>query len=356
MAELVDPAIAEVIAAMAEGMPQPVIMIGPDARVLALSPAAAATFGGSDLVGRHFLTVLRNPDVIDAVAGVLRGGTRQETRFAVSDHAQDTVFRAACAPMPLGGRHGVMVYLEDTSSLEAAGQMRRDFVANVSHELRTPLTALMGFIETLKGPARGDEAATIRFLDVMQGEAERMNRLVGDLLSLSRVEGEERVRPTEKVNLTDILHSVIRSLRPIAEEANVTIETAFENGHVHMTADADQLTQVFTNLVENAIKYGNSGGQVLVSLQLSNREPVLRAPGVRVEVRDYGAGIDPIHLPRLTERFYRADNHRSRELGGTGLGLAIVKHIINRHRGRLRVDSVLGEGSTFSVILPISQF
>ncbi|MGD1884694.1 MAG: sensor histidine kinase [Paracoccaceae bacterium] len=343
---------------MLNALPIPSLAIDGTERIVAAN-SLCQTLLGTSPIDRNYVTMLRQPALLDAIEACLRDSAPREAQYLSSQVGQDMIYRVSCRVLPGVDSHwagAVLLTFEDISHLEQAGQMRRDFVANVSHELRTPLTALMGFIETLKGPARGDEAATIRFLDVMQGEAERMNRLVGDLLSLSRVEGEERVRPTEKVNLTDILHSVIRSLRPIAEEANVTIETAFENGHLHMTADADQLTQVFTNLVENAIKYGNSGGQVLVSLQLSNREPVLRAPGVRVEIRDYGAGIDPIHLPRLTERFYRADNHRSRELGGTGLGLAIVKHIINRHRGRLRVDSVLGEGSTFSVILPISQF
>ncbi|MCR9086515.1 MAG: ATP-binding protein [Rhodobacteraceae bacterium] len=351
MAGLLDPTIAEVISAMAEGMPQPVIMIGPDERVLALSPAAAATFGGSDLIGRHFLTVLRNPDVIDAVAGVLRTGARQETRFAISDHAQETVFRAACAPLPLGGRHGVMVYLEDTSSLEAAGQMRRDFVANVSHELRTPLTALIGFIETLRGPARDDAEARDRFLETMDREAGRMNRLVLDLLSLSRVESEERVRPKTRADLVDVLKSVALSLGPLAQGAGVRLELDLKVPAGPVLGDQDQLMQVFTNLAENAIKYGASGGTVQFSLDRLAHDPMLRGPAYEASVEDFGQGIDAIHLHRLTERFYRADSHRSRDLGGTGLGLAIVKHIVNRHRGRLKIDSEPGRGSRFGVVI-----
>jgi two-component system phosphate regulon sensor histidine kinase PhoR len=233
--------------------------------------------------------------------------------------------------------------------------MRRDFVANVSHELRTPLTALMGFIETLRGPAREDAAARDRFLDIMATEAGRMNRLVGDLLSLSRVEGEERVRPRGMVNLTGVLESVLRTLRPLAEDAGVMLEADLGDGPVEIVGDADQLMQVFTNLVENAIKYGASGKRVTVWMERADRDPALRAPGVRVHVIDYGPGVDPVHLPRLTERFYRADSHRSRALGGTGLGLAIVKHIVNRHRGRLRVASDLGQGAKFTVVLPTGR-
>jgi two-component system, OmpR family, phosphate regulon sensor histidine kinase PhoR len=219
--------------------------------------------------------------------------------------------------------------------------------------LRTPLTALMGFIETLRGPARNDPEAAPRFLDIMQTEAERMNRLVGDLMSLNRVEGNERVRPTQSVVLNDILNSTLHALQRLASDAEVAFEAEYPESPVSMIADGDQLKQVFTNIIMNAIKYGGSGGRVTLRVTESIREPVLRAPGVRIQIIDYGAGIDPIHLPRLTERFYRADDHRSKELGGTGLGLAIVKHIINRHRGRLRVKSELGKGTTFTVILPI---
>jgi two-component system phosphate regulon sensor histidine kinase PhoR len=210
----------------------------------------------------------------------------------------------------------------------------------------------MGFIETLRGPARDDAAARDRFLGIMEGEASRMNRLVGDLLSLSRVESEERVRPNTKVDLRDLIASTLRYLAPVAKERNVQLHYTGPDVPVEVTADADQISQVLTNLVENAIKYGRHGGNVRVNLALAERDPAVRGPGARIQVSDDGPGIDPVHLPRLTERFYRADSHRSRQLGGTGLGLAIVKHIINRHRGRLRVESELGQGSVFTVILP----
>jgi two-component system phosphate regulon sensor histidine kinase PhoR len=177
-----------------------------------------------------------------------------------------------------------------------------------------------------------------------------MNRLVGDLLSLNRVESEERMRPKEQLDLTAHLQSTLKSMQPLADAGNVTLSLDAPDEPVFVKGDADQLQQVFTNLVENAIKYG--GKQVSVILTPMDRDPALRAPAARVQVIDNGPGIDPVHLPRLTERFYRADSHRSRELGGTGLGLAIVKHIINRHRGRLRVESDLGAGATFTVILP----
>jgi len=179
-----------------------------------------------------------------------------------------------------------------------------------------------------------------------------MIRLVNDLLSLSRVEAEERRRPSDEVELTAIVRSVLATLRPQATEAGVTLNLAGDAGPIALRADADQITQVLQNLVENAVKYGGSGREVTVRLSRIEREPVLRGPAVQIEVIDRGEGIAAIHLPRLTERFYRIDTHRSREKGGTGLGLAIVKHIVNRHRGRLRIESERGKGSNFIVILP----
>lgn len=332
-------------------LPLPALAVDGSERIIAAN-AEARTLVGQGIEGRNFVTILRQPALIETIEAVLRDSRPRTARFLSNDGVQDTTFQVSARVVPAA--RAIVLTFSDVTHLEQAGQMRRDFVANVSHELRTPLTALMGFIETLRGSARGDAAARDRFLDIMEGEAGRMNRLVGDLLSLSRVEGEERVRPREQVNLTEILCSVLRTLRPLADEASVALETDFDDSSVMITGDPDQLMQVFTNLCENAIKYGSAGKRVVVKMEALERDPTLRAPGVRVQVIDFGAGIDTIHLPRLTERFYRADSHRSRALGGTGLGLAIVKHIINRHRGRLRVESEPGQGAKFTVILPVS--
>jgi two-component system phosphate regulon sensor histidine kinase PhoR len=242
---------------------------------------------------------------------------------------------------------------EDLTEAEQMGQMRRDFVANVSHELRSPLTAVLGFIETLKGAAKDDPAARDRFLSIMEREAGRMNRLIHDLLHLSRVEADERVRPTERIDVLEIVQSTMASLRPLGQSSGVDVVLECGPGEGPrpwvVPGDADQLTQVFQNLIENAVKYGGAGGVVTVRI-LPDQLP--KSAAIRVEVIDKGTGIDPIHIPRLTERFYRVDGHRSREKGGTGLGLAIVKHIVQRHRGRLSIDSALGKGSTFRVVLP----
>ncbi|WP_299965950.1 ATP-binding protein [uncultured Roseobacter sp.] len=332
-------------------LPLPALMIDGSERIVAANDEATALIGRG-IIGRNFVTMLRQPGLIDAIEAVLSDSRPRTAAYLANDGVQDTTFQVSARV--IAAENVILLCFLDVTHLEQAGQMRRDFVANVSHELRTPLTALMGFIETLRGPAREDAAARDRFLDIMEGEAGRMNRLVGDLLSLSRVEGDERVRPRDEVDLTEILSSVLRTLKPLAADADVVLEAGFGEAPIKMMGDADQLMQVFTNLVENAIKYAASGKRVRLETETVAREPSLRAAGVRVRVIDYGPGVDAVHLPRLTERFYRADSHRSRALGGTGLGLAIVKHIINRHRGRLRVDSELGAGTCFTVILPLS--
>jgi two-component system phosphate regulon sensor histidine kinase PhoR len=334
------------------GVPIPLVTVGPDERIALMNPPAENLFGQS-AEGRHFLTVLRQPPIIDAITEARSRGIRAEARYNRKDHSGETVYRVLCTPLGPGGAQGVVASFEDVTSIETAGQMRRDFVANVSHELRTPLTAIIGFIDTLRGPAREDPAARDRFLDIMEGEAQRMNRLVHDLLSLSQVETEERIRPTALQDLTTLCASVCHSLRPLAEEGGVTLSLLSPEVPLpHVRGDADQLRQVFTNLVENAIKYGRDGGRVELAFATLPRDPILGGPAVSVTVRDFGAGIDSIHFHRLTERFYRVDGHRAKKMGGTGLGLAIVKHIMNRHRGRLKIDSRLGKGSSFTTIFP----
>jgi two-component system phosphate regulon sensor histidine kinase PhoR len=341
----------ELIGGLLEAVPLPQVLVGPDERVLAKNEGARRLFGDG-LLGRHYVAVLRQPSLLDCVERVLRSETAERARYLTREAQRDATYNVTVAPIALSGGTGALMTFEDATATEEASQIRRDFVANVSHELRTPLTAMMGFIETLHGAARHDEAARERFLAIMGQEAARMNRLVRDLLSLSRVESEERIRPTMEVEIVGVIDSVISALREIAEAHGTCVRRAPSDGPVTLPGDADQLFQVFTNLIENAIKYGGQRAEITVGIERNERDPVLRAPAVRIWVDDRGPGIDPIHIPRLTERFYRVDTHRSRELGGTGLGLAIVKHIVNRHRGRLRIDSVPGEGSTFTVILP----
>lgn len=341
----------ETLLRLLEAIPMASVFVSQSERVLGANELARSLLG-SRIVGRHFITVLRQPMVLDAIEACLREQAARSTRYLSNDGAQDTTFNVRCSHLETQFGSGALVCFEDVTHLEQAGQMRRDFVANVSHELRTPLTALTGFIETLRGPARDDPAVRDRFLGIMEAEAGRMNRLVGDLLSLSRVEAEERQRPTGKVDLLALIVSIIHTLRPLALEAGVELQFSSDVSEALVQGDEDQLRQVFTNLIENAIKYSGAGAQVAVQIAKTGFEPSLRGPGFQASVRDTGPGIDPVHIPRLTERFYRVDTHRSREMGGTGLGLAIVKHIVGRHRGRLRIESALGQGSLFRVILP----
>jgi len=343
----------EAIQQVLTALQPPAIFIDSQSRIAVCNPAAQALLGPG-ATGRHYVSILRQPLILDAIELVLRGGAPLRANFIGHGAGRETIWIANAAPLTLGGQTGVLVSFEDTTATLEAGQMRRDFVANVSHELRTPLTALIGFIETLRGAARDDKVARERFLGIMAREATRMNRLVQDLLSLSRVESEERMRPTDQLSPGDLLRSVLLSLAPLVEERGVTLVLTGAEGLPRIVGDSDQLRQVFNNLIENAVKYGGDGKVVTIEARLVEREPSMRVSAVQIDVSDQGIGIDPLHIPRLTERFYRVDSHRSREMGGTGLGLAIVKHIVNRHRGRLRISSVAGQGSTFSVLLPLT--
>lgn len=336
-------------------IPLPLVLIGVNERVESMN-ALAENLLGPGALGRNYMTVLRAPVLIDCVETAFKSSRAAEARHLVNaPGGQEKVWRVRAEPINSQEGQGILVSFEDRTDFEVAGQMRRDFVANVSHELKTPLTALMGFVETLRGAARDDPQARERFLEIMEREAGRMSRLVSDLLSLNRVETEERVRPTQRINLHRLLSSVMVALKTMAEERGVELELKGYQDELTILGDPDQLTQVFTNLIENALKYGASGKLVTINITHEERELAFRAPGVRVEVIDRGEGFDPVHIPRLTERFYRIDTHRSREEGGTGLGLAIVKHIVNRHRGRFRIESALGKGSRFTVILPLAS-
>jgi two-component system phosphate regulon sensor histidine kinase PhoR len=262
------------------------------------------------------------------------------------------------------GEPAALVVLHDETARRRLDQMRADFVANVSHELKTPLASLVGFIETLRGPAAGDAEARQRFLEIMQEQAQRMRRLVDDIMSLSRIELDEHQTPTGRVELLPILQHLMETLQVQAMTRRISFrlerQTA-ESDALDLTGDRDQLIQVFQNLLDNAVKYGREGSVVVIAVARTGgerlpapRDPREKRPAAAIEVAviDQGEGIPPEHLSRLTERFYRVDRGRSRQLGGTGLGLAIVKHILNRHGGRLTIESKLGQGSRFAVLFP----
>jgi len=291
---------------------------------------------------------LRAPDLVAAFDRVAKGGAPERVEFA-ERVPTERWFGAWFAR--LDGSDGrspfIALILDDLSEQRRTDRIRVDFVANASHELRTPLASLVGFIETLQGPAREDAVARERFLKIMHDQAARMSRLVNDLLSLSRIEMKAHVRPSGEADLSAIIRHLADALEPLARDLGVAVETALPDALVVVSGDRDELIQVFENLIENACKYGQSGKKVLVTVA-----PGRDGVGPSVSVRDFGPGIAEEHLPRLTERFYRVDVEASRQHRGTGLGLAIVKHILARHQARLSIESRLGEGANFIVMFP----
>ena len=341
------------IHALISAIPNPVLVIGYDSRIWCANDAARGLWE-NDCEGRHYAIILRQPALLNTIEKGLAAGGTQNTRYLGNDGARNTTWDVNISALSLEKGQAVLLSFQDVTALEDADSMRRDFVGNVSHELRTPLTSLLGFIETLRGPASDDPAAQDRFLKIMEQEAGRMHRLVEDLLSLSRVEGVERIRPTTKISLSALCNEVAEALAPVATANNVTLDLDLPESPIHILCDREQLWQVISNLVENGVKYGGEGKTVTLKLTEPAHETLLMQDGIKITVLDQGDGISEHHIARLTERFYRVDSHRSREVGGTGLGLAIVKHIITRHRGRLHVRSKLGQGSEFTVLLPVN--
>jgi two-component system, OmpR family, phosphate regulon sensor histidine kinase PhoR len=337
------------------GLPDATIVIEREGHVLA-SNAAAQVIAPGLTRGTPLWVALRVTEVLDAVRQATETGDLQRQEFTQripSDRWMEAIIVPVALPESIAGRRDILVVtLHDLTALRQADEMRTDFVANASHELRTPLASLSGFIDTLQGPARDDKAARERFLVIMKEQATRMARLIDDLLSLSRIERKAHVQPTQAADLVAIVRQVADGLGPLARERDVEIVSEPPAVPLVVRGDRDELIRLFENLVENALKYGASGRRVDILMRSEAGEDG-RGDAV-VSVRDYGPGIAPEHLPRLTERFYRVDTAGSRAQGGTGLGLAIVKHILTRHRGRLAIDSVLGQGATFTARLPLA--
>ena len=346
-------AAAEARAAAAEAViaavPDPLILLD-DRRLIVRFNAQAAAFIGADPGPRDLAAAVRNPAVLAAADAVLRGEPARVVEFAAAVPVERHL-RARFARIGSPSLDGAVaaLTLHDITELKRAEQMRADFIANASHELRTPLTTLTGFIETLLGPARDDADARERFLAIMRQQAGRMTRLVEDLLSLSRIELKEHVMPQDRVALGPLLADLAEALALRAGERGMRIGLAVPGDLPDVSGDRDELAQLFQNLFDNAIKYGRVGTEITVAAEM--RADCTPTRSVSVAVRDRGEGIAREHLPRLTERFYRIDTARSREMGGTGLGLAIVKHIVNRHRGALEIESTPGQGSVFTVHL-----
>ena len=334
----------DVVDHLVAALPDPVLILDARGNIIKTNSHAQAMLE-SKLVGMHISQAIRAPSVLDAVTLAIAGGESQrvdyEVRGPLARHFELYV-------SPITPTHhesqAVLLVLKDLTREQQIERMRSDFVANASHELRTPLASLSGFIETLQGAAKADDAARGKFLILMQGQAERMKRLIDDLLSLSRIEMNEHLHPSGVVDLAKVASHVCDVLSGLAQAENIKLQINLTSP-LTVAGDWDELVQVLLNLVENAIKYSGSKGTVTL-------EGSSKGGFALLSIIDQGPGIAEEHIPRLTERFYRISVQESRSRGGTGLGLAIVKHILNRHRGRLIVTSQTGVGSNFTIRLP----
>jgi two-component system phosphate regulon sensor histidine kinase PhoR len=364
---------------VAQALPEPLFILDARGNVEHANPAAEEFLSAKSLAGRHFAAILRAPSVYEAVEDVAKGSASCVVDFSTLGSVERHC-RAFVAPLQdAEGRVRILVFVRDLTSERRVEQMRADFVASASHELRTPLASLLGFIETLRGHAKDDPEARERFLSIMQAQAERMQRLVADLMSLSRIELHEHVPPQERIDVAATAEDVIESSRPMLEQSAAIVD--FENlagGPIAVVGDRDELFQAIQNLIDNATKYGGEPAMIKVKAgrgvapSLAQDGDIAHRSGdaaaqvaarlgrdvedlAFVQVRDFGPGIERGELPRLTERFYRVSVERSKKSGGTGLGLAIVKHIVNRHKGGLQVESRLAGGTAFSIYLPAAE-
>ena len=356
-----------------QSLPFPALLIGDDNRLKTVNAAARKTLSMTDRDQALVTSAIRQPDLLDAVERVAQSSAAERVEFSLRDESETWMAHLQAGP----DTGTVLIIFEDLTAVRRAELARADFLANASHELRTPLTAVSGFIETMLGPAKDDKASWDGFLEIMQQQTGRMERLVADLLSLSRIEFDEHRSPSTRIDAAELVSRAGQSLQPIAAKAKVTLELGIPDQPHDIVADADEIMQVIQNLATNAIKYAASGGTVTIELgdtpsmanaanvcarQLDGAERAMllaprasaEVPAMYLRVVNDGEGIPPQHLPRLGERFYRTDESRGGKIEGTGLGLAIVKHIMARHRGGLAVESIEGTGTAFGIWMPLA--
>lgn len=364
------------LAPLLEGLPDPALLLDSESRIVG-SNAAARRQMHFESRGQFLTSILRHPDVLEAVQAAVRdgetGAVEYETPAQVDRHT-----RCYVAPVTWGADRGAMLVFHDQTARISTERLRADFLANASHELRTPLASLTLLIETLNGPARDNATDRERFLGMMQVQADRMRRLIDDLLSLSRIELDEHIPPSDRADLSAVAREVADSLASVLKERKVTLDLQLPDQPVRVVGERFQLAQVVQNLVDNAVKYTPDGGVVRIAIAASgDREEVSAQAGRRwedagrvalltpaaaanrsyayVRVEDSGPGVAKRFLPRLGERFFRVEREMGAERGGTGLGLAIVKHIINRHRGGFLVESQPGRGSAFAAYVELAE-
>ena len=343
---------------LVDTLPDILIMTNDDKMIVRTNRAARNIFG-QNLAHRYLYEIIPNEALMNAITTVVEDLHGQAIEFHLGEGI-DKDFQAIIErfPIPSEGGISVVITLTDITQQKRIQHMRADFVANASHEIRTPLASIIGFIETLRGPAKDDEMAREEFLKVMAEQAERMSKLVSDLLSLSKIEMNAHMSPMAKVDLLRIIRTEKQNFEWACNQKNVSIRLKLNENLPPTKGDDEELAQVVRNLVGNAIKYTNPDSEVVISVKLTSVLPndtVFRglSRAIQFSVQDHGEGISKEHLPRLTERFYRVDTARTRKVGGTGLGLAIVKHVLNRHHGVMTIESEVGQGSTFNVFLPV---
>lgn len=345
---------------LVDTIPDALILLDGENHIVRTNRAARVIFG-QNLAKKPLREIINNENLMASVYAVQEDMKGREIDFRISEPLPKD-FRAIIErfPVPSAGGISTVITLTDITEIKRGEQMRADFVANASHEIRTPLASIIGFIETLQGPAKNDETAREQFLRLMGEQAQRMSRLVQDLLTLSKVEVDAEKPPMGKVDLSSVVRHEVQHFDWTARQKKMQIRLDIKQNTPPVLADEGELAQVVHNLLSNAIKYGAPESDVTISLRISSSFPNVanfrsQSQAVCLTVRDKGEGIPKEHIPRLTERFYRVDTARTRKIGGTGLGLAIVKHIVHRHRGVLTIDSVVGKGSVFSVYLPIYE-
>jgi two-component system phosphate regulon sensor histidine kinase PhoR len=364
-----EPAGLTALAPFLEALPDPALLIDREGRIAGSNRAARRQLQ-FEAAGLRLSSILRHPQLLDAVHAAAHDSQTRTVEYETTAQVEEH-FRCYVAPLQWGDETAALMVFHDETARINTERTRADFLANASHELRTPLASLSLLIETILGPARNDEAARERFLGMMQGQADRMRRLIDDLLSLSRIELNEHVPPSDRADLAQIAREAADGLSPVAQDKSVTLSVS-AGPSLMVSGDRFQLLQVAQNLIANAIRYSKEGGEVHVevglaagrdeALERANRQwpeasrvslltpaPAAgRAYGF-LRVADEGPGIPRRHLPRLGERFFRVERAEQAEQSGTGLGLAIVKHIINRHRGGFAVESLVGQGSAFCI-------
>lgn len=344
-----------------DALPDAVLVVTAQPKLVYANKAAATLFPALDnyAPGAMVSRYIRHPAILDLAETVFTddwdAGADPE-RFTLPGKV-DRRLSVQAAPIEgadadTAGPATALIMLHDETAMWRAEQMRADFIANASHELRTPIASIIGYIETLQGPAKEDRAAHEQFLGIMQDQAQRMSRLIDDLLSLSRIEIDEHMPPSARVRIATIMSKAVDVISPLTEREGVSVDTLIDPAlrDAEIVGSEDELVQMLQNLLDNAVKYGSEAGRIEIGAAPDDKKP----GNILLSIRDFGQGIPPEHVPRLTERFYRVSAKTSRARGGTGLGLAIVKHIVNRHQGVLRIESTPGEGSCFMASLPLA--